>query len=273
MTKTTQRDHALFISAFILALALRLIKLDSLPLGDLEASWALQAFHLSQNAHPVLGSQSGYILPTALLFFIFGSTDFMARVMPALAGSLLVLIPYILRDRLPGKSAILLAFFLALEPGLLALSRTVGSPIIAVSFTLLALSFWLTRHPRWAGFFGALALLSGPALWPGLLSLVTAWLASGGISRLRNREANAETTEGLTASRREIWKPALITGGGNMEAGADHRWSDPARVRHVVFPGSGRVGSGIQLTGRLSTRLDAILRCPADAFTDGPGSI
>jgi hypothetical protein len=212
----TQRDHALFIFAFILALTLRLIKLDSLPLSDLEANWAMQAFHLSQNAQSALGSQSGYVLPTAFLFFVFGATDFMARVVPALAGSLLVLVPYILRDRLPGKSALVLAFFLALEPGLMALSRTIGSPILAVSFTLLALSLWLTKHPSWAGFFGALALLSGSALWPGLLSLVIAWLATGGINTLRNREQDSESSEGLPASRWEMWKPALLTGGATL---------------------------------------------------------
>jgi hypothetical protein len=216
MTNTSQRDHALFILAFILALTLRLIKLDSLPLSDLEAGWALQAFHLSQNTISALGPQPGYILPTALLFFLFGSTDFMARMAPVLAGSLLVLTPYILRERLPGKSAILLAFFLALEPGLLALSRTVGSPILAVSFTLLALSLWLTRHPRWAGFFGALALLSGPALWTGLFSLGFAWLATGGFNRMRNSEPNPESTEGTSATRWEMWKPALLTGGATL---------------------------------------------------------
>jgi len=213
MTNTSQRDHALFALAFLLALALRLIRLDYLPLSDLEAGWAVQAFHLSQNAHPALGPQPGYILPTAFLFFIFGSTDFMARVVPALAGALLVLVPYLLRERLPGKSAIILAFFLALEPGLLALSRIAGSPILAVSFTLLALSLWLAKHPRWAGFFGALALLSGPALWPGLLSLGSAWLATGGFNQLRGRGSNPESTEAAPASHWEAWKPALISGG------------------------------------------------------------
>jgi hypothetical protein len=213
MTNTSQRENALFILAFILALTLRLIRLDHLPLSDLEAGWALQAFYLAQNIHPALGPQPGYILPTAFLFFVFGSTDFMARVIPVLAGTLLGLVPYILRERLPGKSAIILAFFLALEPGLLALSRIAGSPILAVSFTLLALSLWLTKHPRWAGFFGALALLSGPALWAGLLSLGIAWLATGGINRMRSKESNPEATEGSSAPRLEMWKPALITGG------------------------------------------------------------
>jgi hypothetical protein len=218
MKNTSQRDNALFILAFVLALTLRLIRLDHLPLSDLEAGWALQAFHLSQNLHPALGPQPGYILPTAFLFFVFGSTDFMARVIPALAGTLLVMVPYILRERLPGKSAIILAFFLALEPGLLALSRIAGSPILAVSFTLLAISLWLTKRPGWAGFFGALAFLSGPALWTGILSLGIAWLATGGINRMRGNESNPDSPEGSSVSRWELWKPALISGGATLLA-------------------------------------------------------
>ena len=212
MTKTSQRDNALFILAFILALTLRLVRLDVLPLSDFEANWALQAFQLSQNAHPALSPQPGYILPTAFIFFLFGGSDFTARVLPALAGSLLVMVPYILRDKLPGKSAIILAFFLALEPGLIAMSRTAGSPILAVSFTLLALSLWLTKQPRWAGLFGALALLSGPALWPGLVALGVAILVAGRFPKQDNA-GNPNSAEGEIPSAREMWKPAFITGG------------------------------------------------------------
>jgi hypothetical protein len=213
MTDTSRRDNALFILAFILALTLRLIRLDALPLSDLEANWALQAFQLSQNAQPALGPLPGYILPTSLIFFIFGSSDFTARIIPVLAGSLLVLVPYILRDRLPRKSAVILAFFLALEPGLLALSRTAGSPILAVSFTLLALSLWFTRHPRWAGFFGALALLSGPSLWPGLIALGIALAVAGRFKNQGDDLANPDSAEGSSASSKEMIKPALITSG------------------------------------------------------------
>jgi hypothetical protein len=213
MTNNSQRDTALFILAFILALTLRLIRLDALPLSDLEANWAMQAFQLSQNARPALGPQPGYILPTSLIFFIFGSSDFTARILPAVAGSLLVLVPYILRDRLPGKSAVILAFFLALEPGLLAMSRTAGSPILAVSFTLLALSLWLTKRPRWAGFFGALALLSGPSLWLGLIALGIAWAVAGRFPKPADDPANPDLVGGSTASTKELIKPALITGG------------------------------------------------------------
>jgi hypothetical protein len=160
-----------------------------------------------------LGPQPGYFLPTSLIFFIFGSSDFTARIIPALAGSLLVLVPFILRDRLPGKSAVILAFFLAVEPGLLAMSRTAGSPILAVSFTLLALSLWLTRHPRWAGFFGALALLSGPSLWPGLIALGIAWAVAGRFKKQADDPASPDSGGESTVSTKELLKPALITGG------------------------------------------------------------
>jgi hypothetical protein len=48
--------------------------------------------------------------------------------------------------------------------------------MLALSFSLLALGLWHTHRPTWAGIFGGLALLSGPAFWQGALGLGLAWL-------------------------------------------------------------------------------------------------
>lgn len=173
-------ETLLFFLAFALAIVLRLLKLGDLPLSDREAALALQAWQAGQGLRPILGPEPGYVVLTAALFFVFGSSDFLARLVPVLAGSLLVLLPWILRERLPGRSAVYLAFIFALEPGLLALSRTAGSAMLAVSLTLLAIALWFTHRPRWAGALGGLALLSGPALVPGLLGLGLAILMNGG---------------------------------------------------------------------------------------------
>ena len=173
-------ETLLFFLAFALAVVLRLMHLGNLPLSDREAALALQAWQAGQGLHPILGPEPGYVALTAALFFLFGSSDVLARLVPVFAGSALVLVPWILRERLPGRSALYLAFIFALEPGLLALSRTAGSVMLAVSLTLLAIALWFTRRPRWGGAFGGLALLSGPALVPGLLGLGLAILMNGG---------------------------------------------------------------------------------------------
>jgi len=173
-------EHTLYALAFALALTLRFLHLGALPLSDFEADWAFQALQLARGAHPVtpalaagasVGPNPAYVLLTSILFFVFGASSFLARFWPALAGSVLVLTPFFFRDRLGRLAALILAFALAVEPGLLSLSRTAGSSILAISFLVLAWAMGRERRYPLAGIFGGLALLSGPAVWMGLLIL------------------------------------------------------------------------------------------------------
>jgi len=174
--RPVKHESVLYVIAFILAVALRFIQLGALPLGDTEAEWALQAFNVAQGTRPLLGPQPIYILPTSLLFFLFGTSNFLARFIPALTGSALVLVPYLFRQRLRPVPGLILAFFVALDPGLVSLSRQAGSLMPALTFLLLAWAFWWGKRPRAAGIFGGLALLSGPSVWAGLLGLGLAWV-------------------------------------------------------------------------------------------------
>ena len=81
--RSVKPESVLFVSAFILAAALRFIQLGALPLSDSEAEWALQALKVSQGMRPTLGPQPIYILPTSALFFLFGASNFLARFVPA----------------------------------------------------------------------------------------------------------------------------------------------------------------------------------------------
>lgn len=166
----------LYSLAFIIALAIRVAKLGAAPLTDNEARWALEALSVVQGTRPLLGSQPAYILLTSVLFYLLGAgTNFLARLIPALVGSALTLVPALFSNRLKPRPAVILAFLLALEPGLVALSRQAGSGILAVSFTLLAWGLWENRRSAWAGVCAGLALMSGPVLWAGLLGLGLSW--------------------------------------------------------------------------------------------------
>jgi hypothetical protein len=233
-------ESVLYVIAFILAVALRFFQLGALPLSDTEAEWALQALNVAQGTQPLLGPQPIYILPTGLLFFLFGSSNFLARFVPALIGSALILVPYLFRRRLGSIPSLLLAFFLALDAGLISLSRQAGSLIPALTFVLLTWAFWWAKRPRAAGIFGGLALLSGPAVWAGMLGLGLAWVLRRAMERWpasARSEELAETTEPIpdgpssgTASmaeasqgwdrvRRENLKAASIFGGGTILLG------------------------------------------------------
>ncbi len=197
---------ALYLGAFVLALAVRLMRLGALPLSDSEAQWALQALSLAQGSRPAIGSQAAYVLPTALLFFLYGGgTNFLARLIPALTGSMLVFLPYLFRERLQPRSGLILALWLALEPGLVAVSRQAGSPVLALTFLLLAWGLWEEGHRSAAGVFAGLALLGGPSLWLGLLALGLTRLALRGVAR---------ATWAAPAPRpaRPAWRPLLEAG-------------------------------------------------------------
>jgi len=168
-------EHAFYALALAIAIGLRFLHLGALPLSDFESNWALQALRVAQGLKPAIGPNPAYVHLTAIFFFIFGATNFLARFWPALAGSALVLAPWFLRIRLGRIPALVLAFGLALDPGLVAMSHLAGGPILAIAGLILAGLMWLDGRRAKAGFFAGLALLSGPSVWLGLLGLALAW--------------------------------------------------------------------------------------------------
>jgi len=158
--------------AFLLAISLRLAGLGHMPLNDDEARLALQSLQLSNGLKPILSAHPAYILFTMPMFFMFGGgTNGMARIIPALVGSALVLAPLLFADRLKPRPSLILAFFIALDPGFVAISRQVGSPILAITFLTFALGFLNRKELQKAGVFAALALLGGPSIWAGILGI------------------------------------------------------------------------------------------------------
>ena len=97
--------------AFLLALGLRFIRLGELPLTNSEARLALDALQIAQGGSPALSSHVAYTNLTAILFFLVGSFNFLARFWPALVGSALVFVPLLFREQIApprGHSCLLL---------------------------------------------------------------------------------------------------------------------------------------------------------------------
>jgi hypothetical protein len=169
-------ENLLYWLAFLLALGMRFFMLGATPLADAEASWALQALGLAHGETAALGAQPAYILLTSQLFSILGDTNFLARFLPAMAGSLIIWLPYYFRDWMGDSSwlrraGLIMAFGLAIDPGLVSLSRQAGSLMTAMTFTLLGLASLYNRRMVWAGILTGLALLSGMAFLQGVLIL------------------------------------------------------------------------------------------------------
>lgn len=209
-------EHAFYALALVFAIGLRFLNLGALPLSDFEANWALQALRVAQGVHPALGSNPAYLHLTAVLFYIFGGTSFLARFWPALAGCALVLAAWFLRGRIGRIPALVLAFGLAIDPGLVAMSHLAGGPMLAVTSLVLAALMWLEGHRALAGFFAGLALLSGPSVWFGMLGLALAWALTTVMDRratTRERNNAAEEQPGEIGDNKSNGKPEEKTNG------------------------------------------------------------
>lgn len=198
-------EQILWILAASFALLLRLLHLGGLPLTDWEAANALQAFDWIRSGMIPSGSQPGYVLTAGLFFQLFGSSNFAARLIPALAGSLLALSPYLFRKSLGRWPALIAAFGLALDPALAAISRQADGASWTLAFSFLSIGFALNGRKIWAGFCLGMALLGGPVLWLGWLGLAIAVLIVG-----RSEILPADGDIRSLASR-ELWITALLT--------------------------------------------------------------
>lgn len=206
----------LYWLAFLIALGLRMIQLGAVPLTDSEATLALQALHIAQGKAPLLGSQPGYVLLTSILFSIINTTNFMARFVPAMVGSMLVFAPYFFREKIKPRPALILAFLFAIDPGLVALSRQANGTILAVTFLIFAWAMWRYRRAVPAGIFAGLALLSGPSLWAGLLTLGLTWIFLQGMERKPVPDETTDraplSTSPLTTDQLTVveYRPAIL---------------------------------------------------------------
>ncbi len=214
-------EHAFYGLALAIAFCLRFVHLGALPLSDFEADWALQALHITQGVKPAIGPNPAYVHLTAVLFFIFGATNFLARFWPALAGSALVLAAWPLRGRFGRLPALILAYGLAIDPGLVAMSHLAGGPMLAITFLVLAALMWMDERHAAAGLFAGLALLSGPSVWFGLAGVGLAWIFGSGVRKKvpvqpEDDAPHTETTSSPARYHPEELRVALFWGLGTL---------------------------------------------------------
>ncbi|MGD1994152.1 MAG: glycosyltransferase family 39 protein, partial [Anaerolineae bacterium] len=176
-----QAETLLWVGLVGLAAALRLVDLAGAPLTAAEASQALAAYVTSRGAGvAVEGPPLLYHLNT-LLFALFDGGDGLARLVPALAGTGLILTPLLLRRYLGRWGTLGAGLLLALSPTAVLASRTLNGTMLASVGVMVMVGavarFLETYRPRWILFSGlglAAALTAGPASWGLLLGLLLA---------------------------------------------------------------------------------------------------
>ncbi len=129
-----------------IALGMRLWDLGSAAITHDESLHALYSWYLYQDwpqgyEHMPMMHGPFQFFGTALNFFIFGDSDFTARLLPALFGSALVVLPYFLRRQLGRWGSLAVAIFLAFSPALLYFSRYARNDIYIAFWTLLLVIF------------------------------------------------------------------------------------------------------------------------------------
>lgn len=145
----------LLIGAFIIALGFRFVRLGYSPLNDREAGIALQALAAADGTKTEFGPFISIVGLTALDFYIFSATDFLARFWSALLGALIIFIPFLYHKRIGYWSAMIASFMLAISPEMVGLSRIVGSPMVAGVCLLLSIGLITQHKPVLSGvFFG-----------------------------------------------------------------------------------------------------------------------
>ncbi len=182
----------LFLLVLLLAGAMRFVQLAAIPLRQDEAEAALATWsywHGADAAGVPLSSPAYFTVQTPLIGLFGGaddamSSDALARLIPALAGVLVVILLWSAREALGLVGSLGAAFLLAVSPMTALISRQAGGDALAllalVALFIGALRFRLEGGRRWpvlAAVALGFGLATSPLFYTGLLALVAGWLA------------------------------------------------------------------------------------------------
>ncbi len=161
---TITYEQVVYIGLFILALLTHLWGLGDRALHHDETLHAAFSWRLYMNQgflhDPLLHGPFLYHI-VALMYFLFGDSDFTARLSVALFGSALVVMPYLIRRELGHGAALIAAVYLLISPAYLYMGRFIRHDMFSVVFELLTIismvRYASTRQSRWL-YIGAAAL-------------------------------------------------------------------------------------------------------------------
>lgn len=162
----------LFILVFVLALVLRFLFLDLKLLHHDEAIHAWFSYELLTRGRYIYDpSYHGPLLYylTSGMFSLFGDSDLVARILPALFGALIVPLVYCIYKLgyLDHKQALIAALFIAISPDMVYFSRFLRHDIFQLFFVLLlvvGLLWYLNRGKFRYLLIAALAVAGGMTL-------------------------------------------------------------------------------------------------------------
>mgnify|MGYP006288768255 CR=1 FL=1 len=177
-TNKSKLHLLLLLGILVLAFSFRLIRLGAVPLFNSEAEVALEALSVARRSPYNVGPYPAVVGLTGFDFFIFRPGNFLARFWGAIFSGLIVVLPFLFRERIGLWGATIASIILAISPEMVGPARLIGTPLMALACLLLGLGFFYQRKPILTGIFFALGLMSGPGFWFGGIVLVLSFLVA-----------------------------------------------------------------------------------------------
>ncbi len=176
----TDALYGLIVAA---AALIRFSGLNLLPLSPSEAQGALSAWQFMRGGQDMAINSPAYMTLTSLVMPFLGASDVTARLIPALFGLGLVILPWLLREKIGALGVLATAALFTVSPLFSITSRTAGGEGIAL-FAILLLFIAANRfggqdNRGWLYTAGAalgLGFSSSPLFYSGLFTLLLAWL-------------------------------------------------------------------------------------------------
>ena len=161
-------ELGLYLLIVAAAAVLRFWQLDSRPIHYDEGIHVYYSWQLSLDTHgyhhdPMMHGPVLFLL-NAFIYKIFWTSDYTSRIMPALFGTVLVILPYFLRRELGRPGALVASLFLALSPTMLFISRFIRHDVYDLVWTfILVICVWRYMAERRARYLyiGAAVLALG----------------------------------------------------------------------------------------------------------------
>jgi predicted membrane-bound mannosyltransferase len=200
-----------------------------------------------------------YFSLTALLMPLFGDSDVVVRLVPAIFGVATVCLPWLWRTRLGTVGALIASLLLAVSPVASITSVKASGDSIAFFAILLLLIGWMRHHESgsvgWLMVAAAalgIGLASSPVFYSGLLTLAVAWLvqslerpfAEEGISldgrKLSRRQRLITILVGvlffIAVAALFLWRPAGLGAAANQLTSWLGQFNLPGSVAQVIEP-------------------------------------
>jgi hypothetical protein len=177
-------EHLLYGAILLTGAVTRLIDLGRIPLSPDEAIQALAVWNAWQpGTESVAAISPAYHALTAPLTQFLGYSDALMRLVPAIFGMALVLLPWWIKQFTGRLGALVAALVIAVSPILVISSRTVGGTSIALFAGFLLLVGWLnyqkSNRPIWLFTMSialGLGLTSSTLFYTIIVTLLLAWV-------------------------------------------------------------------------------------------------